>query len=76
MRADGMSTNQAQQMNFTIMLKAASIAYEYTEEDKRIVRQMAIEDRAGLTAALEADPLIPWVAYENGLIDEPPKGIE
>ncbi len=57
-------------MNFTILLKAAAIAYEYTDEDKKAVRQMAMTDRAGLTEALEADPLLPWVAYENGLIDE------
>ena len=59
-------------MNFTILLKAAAIAYEYTEEDKKDVRQMAMTDRAGLTEALEADPLLPWVAYEHGLIDEVP----
>jgi hypothetical protein len=60
-------------MNFTILLKAAAIVYEYSEEDKKTVRQMAMTDRAGLTAALEADPLLPWVAYQHGLIDEPPK---
>lgn len=59
-------------MNFTILLKTAAIAYEYSEEDKKAVRQMAIEDRAGLNAALEADPLLPWIAYEHGLIDEVP----
>jgi len=61
-----------EQMNFTILLKAAAIAYEYSDDDKKTVRQMAMTDRAGLTAALESDPLLPWIAYENGLIDEPP----
>lgn len=59
-------------MNFTIMLKAASIAYSYSDDDKAIIRQMAMEDRAGITATLEADPLLPWIAYEHGLIDEAP----
>ncbi len=59
-------------MNFTILLKAAAIVYEYDEQDKKDVRQMAMTDRAGLTEALEADPLLPWVAYEHGLIDEAP----
>jgi hypothetical protein len=63
-------------VNFTIMLKAAAIAYGYTEEDKKIVRQMAMDDRAGLTAALEADPLLPWIAYESGLIDEVPNSAD
>ena len=61
-------------MNFTILLKAAAIVYEYDEQDKKDVRQMAITDRAGLTTALESDPLLPWVAYEHGLIDEAPNG--
>ena len=59
-------------MNFTILLKSAAIVYEYDEEDKKTVRQMAMTDRAGLTAALEADPLLPWIAFEHGLIDEAP----
>ncbi len=59
-------------MNFTTMLKAAAIVYEYDEEDKKTVRQMAMTDRAGLTEALEADPLLPWIAFEHGLIDEVP----
>ena len=59
-------------MNFTILLKSAAIVYEYDEEDKKTVRQMAMTDRAGLTTALESDPLLPWVAYEHGLIDEAP----
>lgn len=59
-------------MNLTILLKAAAIVYEYSEQDKKDVRQMAMTDRAGLTEALEADPLLPWIAYEHGLIDEAP----
>lgn len=54
------------------MLLAADLAYAYSDDDKAIIRQMAMEDRAGLTSALEADPLLPWIAYENGLIDEAP----
>lgn len=61
-------------MNFATLLKAAAIAYEYSDDDKKAVRQMAIDDRAGLTAALESDPLLPWIAFEHGFIDEPPKG--
>jgi len=54
------------------MLIAADFAYAYSDDDKAIIRKMAMEDREGLTAALEADPLLPWMAYENGLIDEAP----
>lgn len=60
-------------MNMNQLLKAANIAYEYSEEDKAIIRKMALEDRTGLIAALEADRWIPWVAYENCITDQPPK---
>lgn len=59
-------------MDLRTMLLAADLAYGYSNEDKAVIRKMAIEDKDGLRTALEADQLIPWVAYENGLIDEPP----
>ena len=62
-------------MDLRTMLLAADLAYGYSEEDKAVIRKMAIEDKEGLRAALEADQLIPWVAFEHGLIDEPPKGM-
>ena len=56
-------------MDLRTMLLAADLAYSYSEEDKAVIRQMARDDKAGLIAALESDPLIHWVAYENGLTD-------
>jgi hypothetical protein len=61
-------------LDLKTMLLAADLAYSYSDEDKAIIRQMSIDDRAGLTAALEADQLLPWIAYEHGLINEVPKG--
>lgn len=59
-------------MTFSQLLLAASIAYGYSESDKAAMRALAIEDRAGVHAALLADPWLPWVAYEHGITDQPP----
>lgn len=59
-------------MTFTEGLKAAAIAYDYSDEDKAAMRKLAIEDRAGVEIAILSDPWLPWVAYENGITDQPP----
>lgn len=42
--------------------------YGYDEDDKRILRGLYKSDPAGLQTALEADPMLEWVAKDNGLI--------
>lgn len=59
-------------MTFTDGLKAAAIAYGYTDEDKAAMRKLAMEDRAGVELAIRSDPLLPWVAYEHGITEQPP----
>lgn len=61
-------------MTFSQCLLAAAIAYDYQDSDKAMIRQMALDDREGLETALHADPLLPWVAYANGITNERPKG--
>lgn len=46
--------------------------YRYDEDDKRILRELYRSDPAGLQTALEADPMLEWVAYEHGITDQPP----
>lgn len=51
------------------MLKAADLIYNYSDEDKAIIRQMAKEDKAGLIAALEADYLVRLAVQESGIVE-------
>ncbi len=60
-------------MNMKTLLLAADIAYGYTEADKALIREMAKSNKVGLMAALQADPMIPWVAYQHNLTTEAPK---
>lgn len=59
-------------MTMRQLLLAASIAYEYGDEDKAAMRAMALDDRDGVERALRADPWLPWVAFEHGITDQPP----
>ena len=47
-------------MTLSDMLKAANEIYQYSDEDKDIIRKMVKDDKAGLILALENDPLIRW----------------
>jgi len=60
-------------VTLTQLLLAAAIAYDYSDQDKADMRAAVLADRAGMLIALQADPWLPWVAYEHGISDEVPK---
>lgn len=51
---------------------AAQIAYGYDDEDRAAIKRIAEKDLPVLRTALQADVWLPWVAYDHGIIDEPP----
>lgn len=59
-------------MTFRELLMSAAIAYDYSDQDKADMRALVINDKDGVERALRADPWLPWVAYENGITDQPP----